>query len=89
MKRHYERIYNGDTPPYVLIGVCIAITLAKNVGEKNDSEKEDKKDTNHMLLGMCLGAVVGLFAGTHLFQNQAIGTTMGMCVGLTIGSFIR
>lgn len=31
----------------------------------------------------------GLLIGDKVFDNQAIGMSMGMCVGLMIGSFIQ
>lgn len=62
--------------PWVLIGLSVAVLLAKN---------GDKKTEDYGTEGMCLGICFGVALG----GNMGIGMSLGMLIGLTVGSFIR
>ena len=65
--------------PWVLIGLSVAVLLAKN-GNQKDKKKEDY-GVEGMCLGMCFGVALG--------GNMGIGMSLGMLIGLTVGSFIK
>ena len=63
--------------PWVLMGLSVAVLLAKNGSEK----KKEDFGVEGMCLGMCFGVALG--------GNTGIGMSLGMLIGLTIGSFIN
>lgn len=63
--------------PWIAIGLLLVIFLARGASAKKSKEKPADYGTE----GMCLG--------TALFDNSGLGISLGMLIGLAIGSGIR
>lgn len=70
--------------PWIVIGLTLAVFLAKHKDGKTKEEKGGSYETEGMSIGMCLGVALGTAFG----GNIGIGISLGMLMGLTIGSCI-
>lgn len=67
--------------PWVAVGIVLAVLAAKGANRK----KDDKSRDNYGTEGMCIGTALG----SSLWNNTGIGISLGMLIGLALGSFIR
>lgn len=70
--------------PWIVIGLTLAVFLAKQTDRETKKEKGDSYEAEGMSIGMCLGVALGVALG----GNTGIGISLGMLLGLTIGSCI-
>ena len=63
--------------PWIAMGLLLVILLVRGASAKKGKEKPADYGTE----GMCLG--------TSLFDNSGLGISLGMLIGLAIGSGIR
>ncbi len=69
----------GSAAPYVIMAVCVAILVANH---------KKWKENTYMSVGMCIGTGMGSAVATLFHMNLALGVSLGMLVGETVGLFI-
>ena len=70
--------------PWSVVGLTLAVCLAKNAGKKKEKENTENYGAEGMSLGMCFGTAIG--ASLH---NIGLGISLGMLIGLAIGTSIK
>jgi len=78
--------------PWIIMGICISIVC----GTFRDKSKEELENSdtckpahNNGALGMVLGLPVGCILAILGIVNLATGISLGMLIGLAIGSSIK
>jgi F0F1-type ATP synthase assembly protein I len=56
--------------------------------EVKEGKEQNKREGNYVAEGMCLGMVIGMVIGS-VTNNNPICMTLGMCVGLAAGTFVK
>lgn len=86
--------------PWIGLGVCIAIIIAKyskkrklkkenDVKLSNTTEEGQKEEkTDYMTMGMSIGMCLGLLFSTTGLISLAYGISFGMLIGMSIGMLI-
>ena len=69
--------------PWLVMGLCIAV-LCAGLGRK----KEDGKNRSYISEGMMIGLMIGVAMGTVGELGTGTSLSLGMLIGLTVGSLI-
>lgn len=71
--------------PWLAIGLALAILLAGLSKEKNSASRNN----NYGIEGMCVGMVIGSALSMTVIHNNGTGISLGMLIGLALGSLIE